>query len=75
MKRIHTETHGYKTAKVYRDSEWQEFRVRLYINGQLNAPADYHTDEKADAIATAAAMVLPCETAARLLHNTAPALT
>ncbi len=59
MKRIHTETAGNKTAKVYRDSEWGGFCVRLYIGGKLNAPADYHTDDKADAIATAAAMVRP----------------
>jgi len=59
MKRIHTETLGDKTAKVYRDSEWQEWRVRLYIRGELHAPADYFTDDKADAIATAAVMVRP----------------
>lgn len=59
MKRIHIETQGDKMAKVYRDSEWDEFRVRLYIRGELNAPADYHTSDKADAIATAAAMVRP----------------
>jgi hypothetical protein len=59
MKRIHTETLGDKAAKVYRDSEWQEYRVRLYIRGELHAPADYHTDSKADAIETAFAMVRP----------------
>jgi hypothetical protein len=57
MKRIHIETLGDKTAKVYLDSDWGEFRVRLYIRGELHAPADYHTSDKADAIATAAAMV------------------
>ena len=57
MKRIHIETLGDKTAKVYRDSEWDEYRVRLYIHGELHAGADYHTGDKADAIATAAAMV------------------
>ncbi len=56
MKRIHTETLGDKTAKVYRDSEWQEYRVRLYICGALHAGADYHTGEKDDAIETALAM-------------------
>ncbi len=59
MKRIHVETQGDKTAKVYRDSEWDEYRVRLYIAGELRTAADYFTDEKADAIATAAAMVRP----------------
>ena len=59
MKRIHIETLGDKTAKVYRDSDYDEFRVRLYINGTLNAAADYHTSDKADAIETACAMVRP----------------
>jgi len=57
MKRIHIETLGDKIAKVYRDSDWQEYRVRLYIRGELHAPADYYTSDKADAISTAAAMV------------------
>jgi hypothetical protein len=38
------------------DSEWNEFRVRLYINGALNSAADYHTDDKEDAANTAYAM-------------------
>lgn len=59
MKRIHIETLGDKIAKVYRDSDWNEYRVRLYIRGELHAPADYFTEDKADAIATAAAMVRP----------------
>lgn len=59
MKRIHIETLGDKSAKVYRDSEWNEYRVRLYIRGELHAPADYLTSDKADAIETACAMVRP----------------
>ncbi len=59
MKRIHIETLGDKTAKVYRDSEWNEYRVRLYIAGELRAAADYFTDDRADALSTAAAMVQP----------------
>ncbi len=59
MKRIHIETLGDKTAKVYRDSDYDEFRVRLYIRGDLHAPADYFTGDKADAIETACAMVRP----------------
>jgi hypothetical protein len=56
-KRIHVETSGAKMAKVYRDSEWGEFVVRLYENGALVAPADYFTGDTADAIETAVAMV------------------
>lgn len=59
MKRIHIEKQGDKAAKVYRDSDYQEFRVRLYINGELHAAADYFTDDKADAIESAFAMVRP----------------
>jgi hypothetical protein len=59
MKRIHIETLGDKTAKVYRDSDYDEYRVRLYIRDALHALADYFTGDKADAIATAAAMVRP----------------
>lgn len=61
MKRIHIETLGDKTAKVFRDSDWEEYRVRPYINGELHAGADYHTSDKSDAIATAAAMVRPSD--------------
>ncbi len=48
-----------RAVKVYRDSEWNEYRVRLYIDGRLHAAADYFTDCKSDALATARAMVLP----------------
>lgn len=59
MKRIHTENLGNKTAKVYHDSDWQEYRVRLYIGGVLHAAADYFTADIADAIDTAIMMLRP----------------
>ncbi len=41
------------TAKVYRDAESNEWRVRFYVDGKLRANADsFHTD-KDDAINTA----------------------
>lgn len=40
-------------AKVYRDAEWQEYRVRFYTDGVQQRNADYHTTDKDDAIATA----------------------
>ena len=44
------------TAKVYRDSEWQEYRVKFYdTDGQHFTNADYHTDDKEDALTTARA--------------------
>ena len=47
-----------KQAIAYYDSEWLEYRVRLYENGQLNKKADYFTTDKEDAICSANAMVL-----------------
>lgn len=41
------------TAKIYRDTEWQEYRVKFYREGQHLQNADYHTDDKQDAIDTA----------------------
>ena len=57
MKKIHEITFGARTAKVYRDSNWNEYRVRLYVRGRLDEAADYFTDDKQDAISTAAKMV------------------
>ena len=57
MKRIHVETNGSKTAKVYHDSNWQEYRIRLYIDGVLHAFADCFESTRADAIDSAFAMV------------------
>lgn len=42
------------TAKVYHDTEWQEYRVKFYgTNGEYFSHADYHTDNKEDALETA----------------------
>ncbi len=57
LRKIHSETLGNRSAKVYRDAEYQEFRARLYLDGVLYEPADYFTDSKSDAIETALAMV------------------
>ena len=56
LRKIHVETAGRRSVKVYRDIDFQEFRARLYLDGVLYEPADYFTDCKADAIETAAAM-------------------
>jgi hypothetical protein len=42
-----------KTAKVYKDHEWNEYRVRHFTNGKHHTDADYHTDDMADAHDTA----------------------
>lgn len=46
-----------KVATVYRDSEWNEYRVKFTINGIYQVGADYHTDDKGDAQRTARASV------------------
>ena len=44
-------------VKVYRDSDWNEYVCRLFINGTENKDASYHTDDKLDALDTATAMI------------------
>lgn len=46
-----------KVVRVYWDSEWQEYQVHLYVKGELIVDATYFTDDKQDALATAAQMV------------------
>lgn len=47
-------------AKIYYDSDWQEYCVKLYIDGvHQGEDSDYHTDDKEDAFDTAEAMVKP----------------
>jgi len=47
---IATFTESKRVAKVYRDSEWQEYRVTF---GWLSPDADYFTPDKDDALDTA----------------------
>lgn len=42
------------SARVYRDSQWNEYRVKFYNpEGQHYPDADYHTDDEDDALDTA----------------------
>lgn len=55
---IATESHTTATrtvfaAKVYRDSEWNEYVVSFHKNGKMDLKASYHTSDKADAVDTA----------------------
>lgn len=54
LRLIKTESQGDKVAKVYRDSEWNEYRVVYLLNGSKLNNADYHTSDKVDALDTAA---------------------
>lgn len=39
--------------RVVRDSEWNEYIVKYYIDGKEQIEWSYHTDDKQDAIDTA----------------------
>lgn len=45
--------HGNRVAQVYRDTEWDEFVVEFWVDGERREQADYHTDDRDDAISTA----------------------
>jgi hypothetical protein len=55
MKLVKTHEGNGKTAKVYRDTDWDEFRVKHYTDGKYHDKADYHTDDVNDAHDTAQA--------------------
>jgi hypothetical protein len=55
LRRIETisnEAEGLR-AKVYRDPEWKEYRVKFFRDAAYQEGADYHTDDKSDAQFTA----------------------
>ena len=43
-------------TRVYWDSQWEEYRVKLWQGGKRAEGADYHTDDKQDALDTAKVM-------------------
>ena len=57
LRLINTIEEGNNTAKVYKDAEWSEYRVKFFANGVHQVDADYHTDDKQDAISTAESIV------------------
>jgi hypothetical protein len=52
-----TNTKTGKSAKVYRDAVWNEWRVRYYDNGVLNAAADSFHSDQSDAQTTARTVI------------------
>lgn len=48
-----------RAVRVYRDTEWDEFRVRLFIEGKLYEPADHHTSDREEAFDTGMTMLEP----------------
>jgi len=60
LKRLHTFatlTTDALTTKVFKDTEWGEYVVRLYRNGIEQVMASYHTIDEEDAVSTAWAMI------------------
>lgn len=57
MRTISTFTTHRVITKVRYDSEVSEYRVELHTDGVHNKAADYHTDDKADAMVTAESMM------------------
>jgi len=51
--KIHTNDDKTKVAKVYKDNEWNEYRVKHFDNGKHLKNADYHTTDLDDAHDTA----------------------
>lgn len=52
--RLHkTLEHNGRKAKIYKDNEWGEHRVKFYTHGKHHTDADYHTDDIKDAHDTA----------------------
>lgn len=42
-----------RVAKLYKDVEWEEIRVKFFVKGKHQKDADYHTDDITDAKQTA----------------------
>lgn len=53
MRLVKTYTNGPHSAKVYKNPEWGENVVQTFRNGAYQSKNDYHTDDLADAHATA----------------------
>ncbi len=64
-----TKTHGTRTAKIYHDTEWSEYVVRLYLDGDLFLPADCYCENLKDAEDTAEIMLRKGD---ELIHKTEP---
>lgn len=69
MRKIHQEYYKHLTVKVFRDSRWNEYVVKLYdftLLPKAALLATYHTDRKDDALCTAGNMLYE---AARKITN------
>ena len=53
LKRVSDHEYHNKKATVFKDTEWDEYVVRFWLDGKLLQDAEYHTDDKEDAQGTA----------------------
>ena len=54
MRLVHTtRTFNDQFAKVFYDRDWEEYRVKFFKDGIYVGNADYHTNDKDDALDTA----------------------
>jgi hypothetical protein len=57
LKKTVTGSNPEKSAKIYKDQDYGEYRVKHYEGGKHNEAADYHTDDMEDAHTTASDFV------------------
>lgn len=65
MRKITELSHGNFTAKIYRDSEYNEYRVKFFHAGSHLPDGDYFTDDESDARGTAALCMQHMDDAAK----------
>jgi len=58
MKKLKEHTIGNITLKLFKDMTWNEYQVKVYIDGQLKPSKTYFTDNKQDALLTFSAMLV-----------------
>ena len=52
LRRIAMASEGVVVVKVFRNSEWNEYVVKAYVRDIPRTGANYHTDDKQDALDT-----------------------
>lgn len=53
MKKVYETAYGRNRVTVHWNREWEEYRVRTYVDGRANDAADYFDSDKESAIAHA----------------------
>lgn len=50
MKKVYATAYGRNRVTVHWNRDWQEYRVRTYVDGRANVDADYFDSDKNSAI-------------------------